>query len=64
MDWQPIKSVPLEVKVLIIFKNSGHVEDATFYQMNDGEGVYYRLFDGETLNDFPTHWAAFQEPPK
>lgn len=63
-EWQPIETVPIQTKVLILFKNSGHVEDAYFSPCEDGEGVYYTLFDGETMNDFPTHWMPFLEPPK
>lgn len=49
-------------KVLILFSNSGHVEDATFHEDVEG-GWIYMLFDGECLNDSPTHWMPFPELP-
>jgi len=43
-------------RILILFENSGHIEDATIEPAPNGEGWIYCLFDGETLNDEPTHW--------
>ena len=45
---------PTHVKVLAYWEKSGHVEDVEFF--HDG-GLCYALFDGESLNDFPSHWA-------
>ena len=45
-----------DVKILLLFEASGHVEDATIHPAPDGEGGWvYCLFDGESLTDNPTH---------
>jgi hypothetical protein len=59
--WQPIETVPIGQHVLIFFKASRHVEDAWLHTDDNGDW-YYTLFDGETLNDRPSHWAPFVLP--
>lgn len=47
---------PLEETVLLYWENSGHFEDGTLYYDDDGKLRHY-LFDGECLNDEPTHYT-------
>ena len=59
-EWISIKieSPPLHEKCLAYWSGSKHIEDVTFFW--DG-GLCCALFDGEILNDFPSHWML---PPK
>lgn len=61
-EWQPIETAPTEGRGLIYFGKSGHVEDASFHADEDG-GWMYVLFDGEQLDDSPTHWMPLPLPP-
>ena len=45
---------PAGVKVLAYWEKTGHVEDVEFFH---DDGLCYVLYDGETLNDFPSHWC-------
>lgn len=62
--WKPWATAGEAVgqKVPILFQ-SGYIEDATIYQDEDGGGIYYRLFDGEQLNDQPTYWMPLPAVP-
>lgn len=53
--WQPIETAPISGSGLLYWARSGHIEDASFHQNEDGTWGY-TLFDGETLNDSPTYW--------
>lgn len=58
------QSIPdYNTQVLILFR-SGHIEDATIHPAPDGDGWTYCLFDGEQLNDAPTHWMPRPTDPK
>lgn len=63
MKWQQIKTVPKAGSGLLYWQQSRHVEDATFYTDDDGNWSYM-LFDGETVNDKPTHWMPLPPPPE
>ena len=52
---------PAGVKVLAYWEKTGHVEDVEFFH---DDGLCYVLFDGETLNDFPSHWAEMPSVSK
>lgn len=48
-------------RVLIMFR-CGHIEDATIHSDNDSpSGWAYCLFDGEMINDIPTHWMEIPQ---
>ena len=49
---------PTMVKVLAYWEKTGHIEDVEFFH---DDGLCYVLFDGEVLNDFPSHWSVI--PP-
>jgi hypothetical protein len=49
--------------VLIRFAKSGHIEDATFHQDEYSDGWTYCLYDGERLNDGPSHWMPLPAAP-
>ena len=61
MSWLPIESAPREVRVLVRFPKSGHVEDATVYDRDDGIGFDVVLFDGEMLYEVAAHWMPYPE---
>lgn len=46
---------PLNESILLFWEKSRHVEDGVLYLDDDGQ-IYHYLFDGESLNDEPTHW--------
>lgn len=56
--WIPVtERLPkFDTSILLMFEN-GHVEDAQFHKMENDEGWYYSLFDGESLTYHPTHWS-------
>ena len=51
---------PLNKQVLLYWRNSNHIEDGTLHHDDDGN-LFHVLFDGERLNDEPTHWAPMPE---
>lgn len=65
MNWISVKDVRKpenEQRVLVFYEKSEHVEDATYYDEMNG---YFILFDGEMLNDAPSHWCEdFTLPTK
>ena len=57
MMLQPIKTVPINKRVLLYWDILDHYEDGTIYENEDVPGeIYAVLFDGESLNTQPTHW--------
>ena len=52
---------PLNETVLLYWDKTGHVEDGYLYYDLDGEHLFHCLFDGEALNDQPTHWMPMPE---
>lgn len=68
--WEPIKSAPKDgTKIIAYWAKSDHCEDATLHYYDDGERWYHVLFDGQQLNDEPTHWmpmpkAGIERPMK
>ena len=53
-----IESAPVREEILLYWKDSLHIENGTIYDDGDSEdGRYHVLFDGESLNTEPTHWA-------
>lgn len=54
---------PLEEQILLYWEKSKHFEDGTLYIGDDGEVTHY-LFDGECLNDEPSHWAYLPKVEK
>jgi hypothetical protein len=63
MKWNPIETAPKAGSGLLYWKQSRHVEDATFYMDDDGNWSYM-LFDGGTVNSRPTHWMPLPPPPE
>ena len=51
-------------QVLLYWKHSNHIEDGAFYMEECSGGFYHSLFDGESLNEQPSHWQPLPEPPK
>lgn len=57
-----IASAPIGETVLLYWDASKHIEDGTIYEDGDSEsGLYHVLFDGESLNTEPTHWAPLPD---
>ncbi len=53
-----ISSAPIGTEILLYWEGTGHFENGTIYDDGDSEdGRYHVLFDGESLNTEPTHWA-------
>lgn len=52
---------PINEKILLFWENSKHIEDGTLIWCEDGDGFTHMLFDGECLNDEPTHWMYLPE---
>jgi hypothetical protein len=50
---------PINENILLYWENSNHFEDGQLF-IEDGE-IYHCLFDGESLNDSPTHWCYLPE---
>ena len=46
---------PLNEEILLYWEKTKHVEDGVLFVRADGEMGHY-LFDGESLNDEPSHW--------
>jgi hypothetical protein len=46
---------PIRERVLLYWERTGHIEDGELYFTEEGQ-LRHILFDGETLNDEPTHW--------
>lgn len=64
MSWLPIESAPRNVPVLVRFPRTGHIEDATVHDREDGDGFDVVLFDGEMLYDKAGHWMPLPPPPE
>ena len=52
---------PLDERVLLFWENSQHIEDGRIIWTDDGKSFSHILFDGERLNDEPTHWMYLPE---
>lgn len=53
-----------EKSVLLFWEKTKHVEDGTIYEYEEVAGKWYHvLFDGESLNDEPSHWRPLPSPP-
>jgi len=50
-------------RVLLYWDRTGHIEDGEIVKLPDGS-LHHILFDGETVNDNPTHWMPLPEPPE
>lgn len=50
---------PLNENILLYWERSKHVEDGKLY-LDEGS-IFHTLFDGESLNDQPTHWCYIPE---
>lgn len=61
--WQPIETVPTDkTRVLALFDDSGHVEDAQFYRDDEDDSLRYSLFDGDMLmSSKPIAWMPYPE---
>ena len=51
---------PLNETILLFWEKSKHIEDGMLSYNEDG-GLTHMLFDGEQLNDQPTHWMYIPE---
>lgn len=52
----------LDKRVLLYFGSyGGHIEDGCIG--DDGDGPYHYFFDGDSLQQEPTHWMPLPEPP-
>ncbi|HGM5304197.1 TPA: DUF551 domain-containing protein [Serratia marcescens] len=52
----------LDKRVLLYFGSyDGHIEDGCIG--DDGDGPYHYFFDGDSLQQEPTHWMPLPEPP-
>ena len=61
-EWIKIEdeTPPMDEKCLAYWSASKHVEDVIFFW---DDGLCYVLFDGEILNDFPSHWMWAPKDP-
>lgn len=62
--WKRIKDnlPPFGKQVLLKWEASKHIEDGAIYEnLNVPGGWSHALFDGESLNDEPTHWTDIPE---
>ena len=57
MNLYPISTAPIEKEILLYWEESKHFENGTMYLMEDSGIAYHVLFDGESMNCHPTHWA-------
>lgn len=46
---------PVGERILLYWEKTGHIEDGELYITVEGE-IDHVLFDGESLNDAPSHW--------
>ncbi len=51
---------PVEERLILYWEKTGHIEDGILYFDDDHKLSHY-LFDGECLNDEPTHYALYPE---
>lgn len=52
----------LDKRVLLYFGSyDGHIEDGCIG--DDGDGPYHYFFDGDSLQQEPTHWMPLPESP-
>lgn len=59
-NWKLINTAPINKRILVLWKKSKHIEDATIYYTDDGF-LSHCLFDGERLNDEPDYWMEIPE---
>ena len=52
---------PMNEYVLLYWDKTGHVEDGRLFVIDDDNNISHCLFDGERLNDEPTHWMPKPE---
>ena len=53
-----ISTAPINKGILLFWDGVDHYEDGRMFENEDVPGKkYHVLFDGETLNTEPTHWA-------
>lgn len=63
-DWISVdERLPGDDRVLLYWQRTGHIEDGELVRLDDGR-VHHILFDGETVNENPSHWMPLPEPPK
>jgi hypothetical protein len=49
-----------ERRVLLLWEKTEHIEDGKFYPSEHVDGEWYHvLFDGESMNDAPSHWMPY-----
>lgn len=66
MEWISLddRLPEFDVRVLLLFDKCNHIEDGTIHEDEYGDGWVYCLFDGQTINDYPSHWMPLPEAPK
>lgn len=66
MDWQPIKTAPYEIDILIYSENYNPEYQIAWWCFRDEEKIWQgHADDGEVIEDIePTHWMPLPEPPK
>lgn len=52
---------PIDETILLYWDKTGHVEDGKLYFWGENNWPTHCLFDGERLNDEPTHWMPLPE---
>ena len=52
---------PLQERVLLFWKESQHIEDGQLIWNADGATFTHILFDGQCMDDEPTHWMYLPE---
>lgn len=60
MIFHSISTAPIDTRILLYWERSKHMEDGELH--NDDHGKQYHvLFDGEQLNDHPSHWSPIPD---
>ena len=60
--WQPIETAAEKTEYLLRWAKTGHIEDGYVYR-DDNDVLRHVLYDGESLNDEPTHFIPIPPPP-
>lgn len=52
---------PMNETILLYWEKTGHIEDGQLWFYGEDNEIGHSLFDGESLNDNPSHWMYIPE---